>query len=340
MFSQKLLKIVLIALLTLVTASVQAAVTLKIATIAPEGTTWMKEMRSGAKEINKKTEGRVKLKFYPGGVMGSDKSVMKKIRLGQLHGGALTGGSLASIYPDMQIYSLPMLLNSYEEADYLRPKIDPLLKEGMKKKGFVILGISEGGFAYIMSNKPVRSIEDLAQRKISLPSDDYLNQRLFRNMGLSPIPLSIADVYTGLQTGLVDTIGSTPMAALAFQWHTRIGAVTDAPLVYLIGVLVVDQKRFKKIKAEDQKIVLDIMDRVFKDMDRLNRADNDKALAALKNRNIEFVAPSTAELKRWKQYANQVIEELGEKAASEEIYLKATGILTEFRNQGTTASTQ
>jgi TRAP-type C4-dicarboxylate transport system substrate-binding protein len=340
MFSQKLLKTIFIALITLATASAHAAVTLKIATIAPEGTTWMNEMRSGAKEIARQTEGRVKLKFYPGGVMGNDKSVMKKIRLGQLHGGALTGGSLATIYPDMQIYSLPMFLKSYEEADYLRPKIDPLLKEGMKKKGFVILGISEGGFAYIMSDKPVRSIEDLNKRKMWVPEDDYLNERLFKNMGISPIPLSIADVYTGLQTGLIDTLGSTPMAALAFQWHTRIGAVTDVPLVYLVGVLVVDQKRFKKIQAEDQKIVLDVMDRVFKDMDRLNRSDNDKALAALNNRNIEFVVPSTAELKRWKQYASQVIEQLGDKASSEKLYLQATGILTEFRNQGTTASTQ
>jgi TRAP-type C4-dicarboxylate transport system substrate-binding protein len=338
MVPQKILKTLCAALLTLAAANTQAAVTLKIATIAPEGTTWMKEMRSGAKEIARQTEGRVKLKFYPGGVMGNDKSVMKKIRLGQLHGGALTGGSLATIYPDMQIYSLPMLINSYEEADYLRPKIDPLLKKGMKKKGFVILGISEGGFAYIMSNKPVRSIEDLNERKMWVPEDDYLNERLFKNMGISPIPLAISDVYTGLQTGLVDTVGSTPMAALAFQWHTRIGGVTDVPLVYLVGVLVVDQKRFKKIKQADQKIVLDVMERVFKDMDRLNREDNDKALAALKNRDIEFVVPSTEELALWKQYANQVIEELGEQAASEELYMKTMGILTEFRNQGTTAS--
>jgi TRAP-type C4-dicarboxylate transport system substrate-binding protein len=340
MFSQKLLKTLFTALLTLATASAQAAVTLKIATVAPEGTTWMKEMRSGAKEIARKTENRVKIKFYPGGVMGNDKSVMKKIRLGQLHGGALTGGSLANVYPDMQVYSLPMLINSYKEADYLRPKVDPLLKDGMKQKGFVVLGISEGGFAYIMSNKPVRSIEDLASHKMWIPEDDYLNEQLFNNMGISPIPLSIADVYTGLQTGLIDAIGTTPTASLAFQWHTRVGAVTEVPLVYLIGVLVVDKKRFQKIKADDQKTVLEVMDRVFANMDRLNREDNNKALAALKKRNIEFVRPSDEELKRWKQFADQVIEQAGEKAVSAGLYNKVTGILADFRSQDSTASAQ
>jgi TRAP-type C4-dicarboxylate transport system substrate-binding protein len=339
MLSHNTLKVFFTALFILAATGAQA-ITLKIATIAPEGTTWMKEMRAGAKEIEKQTAGRVKMKFYPGGVMGNDKSVMKKIRLGQLHGGALTGGSMASIYPDMQIYSLPMLINSYDEADYLRPKIDPLLKQGLKQRGFVILGISEGGFAYIMSDRPVRSVEDLKDRKMWIPEDDYLNERLFNIMGISPIPLSIADVYTGLQTGLVDTIGTTPMASLAFQWHTRVGAVTDAPLVYLIGVLAVDKKRFDKIKAGDQEIVLEVMERVFHNMDRLNREDNDKALAALKKRDIEFVVPSDDELKRWKQYANQVITEVGDKAASEELYKKVTGILTEFRAQGTTASSQ
>lgn len=339
MLSNNLLKVFFTALFILAATSAQG-ITLKIATIAPEGTTWMKEMRAGASEIEEKTAGRVKMKFYPGGVMGNDKSVMKKIRLGQLHGGALTGGSMASVYPDMQIYSLPMLINSYEEADYLRPQIDPLLKKGLKERGFVILGISEGGFAYIMSDRPVRSVEDLKERKMWIPEDDYLNERLFNIMGISPIPLSIADVYTGLQTGLVDTIGTTPMASLAFQWHTRVGAVTDVPLVYLIGVLAVDKKRFDKIKAADQEIVLEVMDRVFHNMDRLNREDNDKALAALKKRDIEFVVPSDDELKRWKGYANQVISELGDRAASEALYRKVTGILTEFRAQGDTASSQ
>jgi TRAP-type C4-dicarboxylate transport system substrate-binding protein len=318
--------------LLLFTAGAQAT-TLKIATIAPDGTTWMKEMRAGAKQISEKTDGRVKLKFYPGGVMGNYHSVMKKIRLGQLQGGAMTGGELSAIYPDMQIYSLPMVFSSYAEIDYVRPKIDPLLKKGLEEKGFVCLGISEGGFAYLMSNEAIRSIDDLQSHKVWIPEDDVLSDALFHKMGVNPIPLPLPDVYTGLQTGLIDTVGGTPMGALAFQWHTRLGAITDVPLGYLIGVLVVDKKRFMRLTPNDQKIVRDVMSDIFKRMDTLNREDNIKATDALKNQGIDFVYPSKEELATWKKYAEEVIDDAGSVASSPEIHGKVQSLLTEYRQQ-------
>jgi TRAP-type C4-dicarboxylate transport system substrate-binding protein len=320
-----------IAIISLVSFSSSHAMTLKIATLAPDGTTWMKKMRAAATEIDKKTEGRVKFKFYPGGVMGNDKSVMKKIRLGQLQGGALTGGSLASIYPDMQIYSLPMVFENYEEIDFVRPIIDPLLKKGMKEKGFTILGISEGGFAYLMSDSTVKNIEDLKKKKLWIPEDDVLNEALFVKMGVYPVTLPLADVYTGLQTGLIDTIGATPTGALAFQWHTRIRSVTDVPLLYLVGVLVVDNKRFDKISPADQKIVKDTVAETFAEMDAVNRKDNDSAREALQKMSTEFARPDKKEIAYWNTFADEVIEETGNKAASPELYEQLKELLAKQR---------
>lgn len=308
------------------------AITLKIATLAPDGTSWMKNMRTAAKEINEKTAGRVKLKFYPGGVMGNDKSVMKKIRLGQLQGGALTGGSLAITYPDMQIYSLPMVFKDYGEIDYVRPVIDPLLKQGMAKKGFTILGISEGGFAYLMSNSAIKNVTDLKKHKLWIPEDDILNEALFSKMGVHPVTLPLADVYTGLQTGLIDTIGATPTGALAFQWHTRIRSVTDVPLLYLVGVLIIDNKRFNKISASDQKIIEDIIAKTFAAMDEINRKDNKNARQALQKMGTEFVKPEDSEITYWNRLADEVIEETGSKAATPELYHKLKDLLTEYRS--------
>jgi TRAP-type C4-dicarboxylate transport system substrate-binding protein len=324
--------LLIIALFLLMNPGVQA-MTLKIATIAPDGTTWMKEMRAGAKQISEKTAGRVKLKFYPGGVMGNYKSVLKKIRLGQLHGGAMTGGELSGLYPDMQIYTLPMLFSNYAEIDHVRPQIDPILKQGLDDRGYVCLGISEGGFAYMMSSEAIRSMADLQSHKVWVPEDDVLSDALFNKMGVNPIPLPLADVYTGLQTGLIDTVGGTPMGALAFQWHTRLGAVTEVPLGYLIGVLVVDKKRFKRINSADQKIVMEVMSGVFKRMDKLNREDNIKAIAAMKNQGIEFVQPESDELKTWKKLADETIRESGKVAASPEMYQKVKTMLADFKQQ-------
>lgn len=329
----KRLFIISTAIILLASFSNSQAMTLKIATLAPDGTTWMKKMRAAATEINKKTEGRVKFKFYPGGVMGNDKSVMKKIRLGQLQGGALTGGSLASIYPDMQIYSLPMVFENYEEIDHVRPIIDPLLKKGMSDKGFTILGISEGGFAYLMSDSTVKNIDDLKQKKLWIPEDDVLNEALFRKMGVYPVTLPLADVYTGLQTGLIDTIGATTTGALAFQWHTRIRSITDVPLLYLVGVLVVDNKRFNKISPADQKIVKNVVAQTFAAMDDINRKDNDSARQALQKMGTEFVRPDEKEIAYWNTYADEVIEETGKKAASPELYKQLKDLLATQRSK-------
>ena len=329
----KRLFIISMAIILLASFSNSQAMTLKIATLAPDGTTWMKKMRAAATEINKKTEGRVKFKFYPGGVMGNDKSVMKKIRLGQLQGGALTGGSLASIYPDMQIYSLPMVFENYEEIDHVRPIIDPLLKKGMSDKGFTILGISEGGFAYLMSDSTVKNIDDLKQKKLWIPEDDVLNEALFRKMGVYPVTLPLADVYTGLQTGLIDTIGATTTGALAFQWHTRIRSITDVPLLYLVGVLVVDNKRFNKISPADQKIVKNVVAQTFAAMDDINRKDNDSARQALQKMGTEFVRPDEKEIAYWNTYADEVIEETGKKAASPELYKQLKDLLATQRSK-------
>lgn len=314
------------------------AITLKIATVAPDGTTWMKNMRAAAKDIKEKTDGRVKLKFYPGGVMGNDKSVMKKIRLGQLQGGALTGGSLAVTYPDMQIYSLPMIFDNYSEIDYVRPILDPLLKKGMYKKGFTILGISEGGFAYLMSNSTVKNVADLKKHKLWIPEDDVLNEALFRKMGVHPITLSLADVYTGLQTGLIDTIGATPSGALAFQWHTRIRSITDFPLLYLVGVLIVNNKTYNKISTADQKVINDVITKTFTAMDKINRKDNQSARQALLQLGIKFETPDKGEIEHWKHLANEVIEEIGDKAATPELYRQLKDLLVKFRSDNNASS--
>ena len=135
------------------------AATLKIATVVPNGSSWMNEMKAAAKEVKKKTEGRVKIKYYPGGVMGSDKTVLRKMRSGQLHGGAISAGALAHIYNGVQIYSLPFTFNNLDEVRHIRKTFDPIISQGLADNGFQLLGLSEGGFAYLMSNKALTKAE-------------------------------------------------------------------------------------------------------------------------------------------------------------------------------------
>ena len=292
-------------LLLMALSSFAAATTLKIATLAPDGTSWMKMMRQGAEEISQRTDGRVKLKFYPGGVMGNTGSVLQKMRIGQLQGGAFTGSDLSQLYPDAQLYSMPLVFRSYGEVDYVRQRMDATLIKGLADHGMVVLGISDGGFAYIMSEKPLRTLGDLKGQKVWTPEGDVLTEAMFESAGISPIPLPVADVYTGLQTGLLDTVAGIPTGIIAFQWYTSVTHLTDVPLMFLSGMLTIDSKAFGRIKPGDQEIVRSIMGAIFSKLDEVNRTDNESARAALQNQGIEFVRPDAAERDNWESIAKQ-----------------------------------
>lgn len=310
------------------------AVTLKIATLAPAGTIWMKQMKNGAEVIRDKTSGRVKIKYYPGGVMGNDQSVHRKIRINQLQGGAFSSSGLAHADNSIQALSLPMLFKSFEEVDYVRSRIDERIKQHVADNGFVILGISEGGFARILSNKVIHSMEDIRNSKVWIPEGDELVEQTFITMGITPIPLPIADVFTGLQTGLIETIAATSTGAIAFQWHSKITHMVDIPVLYVIGILAVNQEAFNRIKPDDQKIVIEEMKRVFFELDKINREDNLNATAALKTQGIAVFRPSEAEIQNWQQFSDDSIRNMIDQGMVDKTIVdEIQKLLAEYRKQ-------
>ncbi len=301
------------ALLSAVVTLPAQALTFKIATLAPDGTAWMNEIRKGADEIKERTSGRVKFRFFPGGIMGNDKSVLRKIRIGQLHGGAIVSGGLTAIYPDIGIYSLPFTFRTEAEVDYVRQKMDPLLMAGLKKNGFVSFGLAEGGFAYLMSNQSIKTTDDFKGQKVWVPQGDEISRAAFESIGISPISLALSDVLTGLQTGLVDTIAGSASGAIALQWHTRIKYLMDEPLSYLYASMVISQKRFKRVSAGDQAIVSEVMGDTFKRLNKINRADDISARSALQEQGITFIKLSPQLTGQWFDIRNKVEQRMTQK---------------------------
>ena len=332
---EKRIRTIIVLLAALFFAPAAQALTLKIATIVPDGSSWLVEMRRAGKEIEKKTEGRVKLKFYPGGVMGGDKTVLRKIRARQLQGGAFTSGALAEIFPDIEIYSLPLVFKNYDEVDYVRAEMDEKLKAGLAKRGFEVLSISDGGFAYVLSQVPVNRVEDLKGMKFWSVEDDKMTEVALDVAGVAPVPLPIADVYTALQTGLIDTVAAPPMGAIAFQWHTKVNYLTDVPLMYLTGVLVVDKRAFDKISPADRKVVRETIKLASRSLEEEGRRGELSAREALQNQGIEFVsAESEEEVLRWHQMSEEAIAKLrGMNRYSNENMDEMLEILEQYRGQ-------
>lgn len=322
----------LLVLLGSLAAPAQAAQVLKIATIAPEGSGWMREMRACAAALKERTEGRVELKFYPGGVMGNDVAVLRKMKLGQLQGGAFAGAELSGVYADAQIYSLPFLFRDQGEVDHVRSKVDAEFRAGFEPTGLVALGFAGAGFAYLMGTRPLGSREELIATKVWAPQADVYAQVTFQAGGIQPIVLPITDVYPSLTTGLIETVGNTPSGTIAFQWHTRIKHLVDFPLTYVMGIVAVDKKAFDRLDPADQAIAREVVDAGMARLDAATRKDNEGAFVALEKQGIAFFRPDARERQFWISIGEKARETLAERGAfSPGLYAKIQAALAEYR---------
>lgn len=281
------MKKLLLTIIVLLIGTPAFAVTLKIATVTPDGSQWMKDMRESAAEIKARTQGRVLIKYYGGGIKGDDTKVLGLIRIGQLQGGAFTPSALASQYSDLNLYGMPLVFNSVEEAAYVRSKMDVRLQKGLEEAGFVNFGFATSGFANILSATPVTTLADLKGKRVWVPEGDRISYGSMEALALNPVTLPLTDVLTGLQTGLLDIVAIPPMVALVMQWHTKVKYITKVPLVYTFGFMAIDKKAFDKINDADQAIVNEVMTRTYQNFNKQNLIDNQGAYDALLNSQIK-----------------------------------------------------
>ena len=214
------------------------------------------------------------------------------------YGGTFSPTDFQGQYPDLNIYGLPFFFQSPEEIAYVREKLDPTLEQGMEDLGFSTYGFAGGGFAYILSNEPVRGQEDLRGKKVWLPEGDEISYEAMKGLNLSPVPLPVTDVLTGLQTGLIDIVAIPPVVALALQWHTKVKYVTQIPVLYPMGFLAISQRAMRRVSEADQAVIDEVMNEVYASVDAESWAESENAVQALFSVGIENVQPLDGEIDR------------------------------------------
>jgi TRAP-type C4-dicarboxylate transport system substrate-binding protein len=319
----RLLRPVILATCLLTATAVSAQqVQLKVATLAPDGSRWMTAARRAAEEISSRTGGRVAVRYYPGGTMGTDQAVLRKMRIGQLHGGAILIGSLADADPNVELYNLPLLFHDYAEVDAVRAAFDTRLLGRLPEKGLEAFGLVETGFVYLMSTRSIGGFSDLAGRKIWIPEGDAISQAISDAAGLSAVPLAIADVLTGLQTGLVDTVAAPPVGAVALQWFTKANFVTDLPITYVYGTLVVTEESLRRVPEPDRAVVREVLTATMTELDRGAREDNEQARQALIRQGVTFVEPNDETRRRWSSVAAEATAALISRQSYDRAFLE------------------
>jgi TRAP-type C4-dicarboxylate transport system substrate-binding protein len=242
--------------------------------------------------------------------MGNDAQVLRKIRIGQLHGGAFTAGGLGERYGALNLYGVPLLFRSLDEIDAVRAVFDPELAAGLEQAGFVTFGFIEGGFANLLANEPIRSVDDMRRKKVWVPEGDAISFMAMEALGLSPAVLPVTDVLTGLQTGLIEIAFASPVAALVLQWHTKVKYITELPISYSMGIFAIEKSAYAELSAADQQIVDEVMSRYIADLDREARDDNRRAAEVLATSGLETVTVNAADVEQWRSTIESIHPQL------------------------------
>lgn len=310
---------VLFFLITFVFSFSAEAVKLKVGVIAPEGTNWSKNLKKLAKEVKKKTDGEVDFKFYFGGSQGDEPDVLRKVRVGQLHGGIFTGKTLGDINGDVRALELPFnFYGDVKKANTALKGMEGFLNQGFKSNKFVNLGFTEIGMVYFVSQKKVNSIDSMKGIKIWSWDGDEVVETVIQNMNLVSVPLALPDVLSSLTTGIIQAAYAPPLGIVALQWNSKVKYLLDFPLAYSVGAFLLSEKGFNKIPKKYQDTVLQISKKYLNDVEMGNRQDNVDSLASLKTGGVEFLQFSDGDKQKAESIRRGVITKLEGKLFSKE----------------------
>jgi TRAP-type transport system periplasmic protein len=305
---------------------------IKFATLAPEGTTWMNVMKEFDTAIRKESGGRMGFKLYPGGVQGDEKDILRKIKIGQISSAGITGVGIGEIAPKARILDSPFLFKTYDEVDCIYKSFDKEFNTAFEEGGFVLLGWAEVGFVYIFTNTPINKKEDMKNVKMWMWEGDPIAESAFNTLGISPIPLSITDVLTSLQTKLIDGFYTSPLGALGLQWWTKAKYVFSLHLADAAGAVVISKKMYDQLPTDLKEILLRNGKKYMSKLTSLSREDNAKALQTLRNKGLIFSDQISKKLiDEYEESGKKARRSLINKLYTEEFLNRIENTLVEFR---------
>ncbi len=316
----------------------KAKTEIKLATLAPDGSTWMKTMRAIDTEVRQRTDNRVGFKFYPGGVQGDEKDVLRKMRVGQVHGAAFTGFGLGAIVPEVRVLELPFMFESLDEIDHVRAETNDFYEKAFRDKGFALLGWTDVGFIYLFTQIPVATPDDMLKCKWWIWSGDQLAEIFFKAFNITPIPLAAPDVLTSLQTGVVDAVYASPLACVALQWFTRVKYMSDMPITHGVSAIVLTEKSLSGVSAADRAVLLEVTQANLADLTQKTRTQNLEAIEEIKKEGVQVVPVDDAVRRDFVEQGRAAWSDGIGVLFSRELLDRVTGILSEYRKSHTSSS--
>ncbi len=314
---------------------------IKFASLAPEGSAWMNLMHDLDNAVRDATNGEVGFKLYPGGVQGDEPDVLRKMRFNQIHAAGFTGNGIGDILPEARVLELPFLFHNKDEIDYIINHYTDRFDKAFREQGYVLLGWTEVGYVYFFSNSPIQTLDDLKGIKVWTWQGDPLAAALFEAMGITPVPLSVTEVMTALQTGMIDAVYTSPMAAISLQWFTRTEYMNTYPITNSMGAVLLSKRVWDKLDETEQTRLLEISREHMRRLTLVTREDNAKSIEQLAKTGLTLMSPPEDEtLASYESIGIAVRENLVGRLYSRELLTQIEQSLHTYRAEVVVDSTE
>jgi TRAP-type C4-dicarboxylate transport system substrate-binding protein len=285
-----------------------------------------------AAEVGEKSEEQVRFKIYPGGISGDELDVLRKMRVNRIQAAGLSGVGLGIILPKIRILEAPLLYKDNIELDRVKEELFPEFAADFEERGFVLLGFAEAGAVYFFSKQDLSAPGALKRAKMWAWKGDPVAQVFLETFGIKTYPLHLADVSTGLETGMIDAFYSPPLAAIAFQWHTKISYLLDYPMANSTGALVIRKQAFDRLSPENQALLKTAAAKYCRQLVDISRRENADAIRVMKEAGIRMTSPGEEQVRSFAASAEETYRKNIPGLYSEELLSRVKTILNAQRS--------
>jgi len=325
--------LLMVTVLLLVPTIHCASITIKIATLVPEGSPWHRALKKMAAEWREISNGRVQLKIYAGGIAGNETDTIRKMRINQVQAAMVTGKGLGYIHPDFYVYQLPFMAHSDEELDYLFLRLQPKLEKLLEEKGFTLLAFSKSGWLRFFTNTEAITPEEMRKLKLFSLEGSWSIDQAMKKMGFRIVALKANDVFAAMQSGMVDAFAAAPLVAAAMQWFALAPHMYDFFWTPLTGGLIISNRAWKMIPSELHTRLKASTETILRDLYYEAMEVEKQAILIMKENGLVIHPVAENTLSRWRSMAEKGFGLLVGETISLEIYQEALRILEEYRNK-------
>ena len=315
--------------LLLVSTIFSRPIIIKLATVAPEGTEYYNLLFEMGQRWQQETNGQIQLRIYPNGVVGGERDTIRKMRVGQIQASAMSSIGLAELTDQIQAFTLPMGFKNYDEIDRVKNVMFGDISEGLSQSGFKLLFLVDIGWVYWFSTEEISVPQDLMDAKFYTTGGDYVTVELFKKFGFNAIPVSETDILTSLQTGMINSMQTVPILSLSSGWSALMPNMLDLKWGAFVGAVIVDERVWKKIKPEHQKIMMDIAQDIGKKYQKSGREMEKKAIDVMQQYGMKIKKPSDEEIAIWNDFKDEITPDVIDTYLTNEIYEKVTSAINE-----------